>query len=71
LDIVFDRELGAAQIVRDDQALRTAVISGRPMRVVEVGPRLQEVLDAFRRWAAMPTAVPPKTRASRRNSRAG
>jgi hypothetical protein len=70
LDIVFDRELGSAQIVRDDQALRVAVIGGRPMRVIEVGPRLQEVLDAFRRWAAVPVTVPPKTKASRKNASA-
>ena len=50
LDVVFDHELGSAQIVRDDGALRTAVINGRPVRAVELGPRLQEVLDAFRRW---------------------
>jgi hypothetical protein len=71
LDVVFDRELGSTQIVRDDQALRTAVISGRPMRIVELGPRLQEVLDAFRRWAAIPTSAPRGTSNRRRDSHAG
>lgn len=66
LDVVFDRELGSAEIVRDDQTLRSAVISGRPVRVIELAPRLQEVLDAFRRWASAPTAA-PKKRASQRS----
>jgi hypothetical protein len=70
LDVVFDRELGSTEIVRDDQALRDAVISGRPMLVVEIGPRLQEVLDGFRRWAAVPTTTPKRTSTRRRDSRA-
>jgi hypothetical protein len=70
LDVVFDRELGSAQIVRDDQALRAAVISGRPVLVIELGPRLLEVLDAFRRWTAVPATTPPKRKAQRRGSRA-
>lgn len=71
LDIVFDRELGSTRIVRDDEALRAAVISGRPVRVIELAPRLQEVLDAFRRWTALPATTPQKTKARRRDSSAG
>lgn len=71
LDVVFDRELGSTEIVRDDQTLRRAVISGRSMRVVELGPRLQEVLDAFRRWSAVPKSAPRRTGTRRRDSRAG
>lgn len=71
LDVVFDRELGAARLVRDDQALRSAVISGRPVRVIELAPRLQEVLDAFRRWSGVSTTPPVTNSASRRSSRAG
>ncbi len=52
LDVVFDRPLGTATIVRTDGQLRAAVISGRPMLVIELGPRLREVLDAFSRWAS-------------------
>lgn len=51
-DVVFDAELGTVTIVRDDDALREAVGHGRPVRVLVLGPRLQEVSDAFRRWAA-------------------
>ena len=54
VDVVFDRELGSTEIVRDDAGLRAAVISGRVVRVIELGPRVQEVLDGFRRWAAAP-----------------
>ena len=57
LDVVFDRALGTATIARTDAELRAAVISGRAMLVVELGLRLQEVLDAFNRWASIPTAT--------------
>jgi hypothetical protein len=62
LDVVFDCQLGSALVVRDDTALRQAVVTGRPVRVIELGPRLQEVLDAFRRWSE---ATRPGTRVRR------
>ena len=70
-DVVFDRELGLAVIVRDDAALRAAVITGRVVRVIELGPRLQEVLDGFRRWAEAPPSTAPRQRRTRPNSQAG
>lgn len=51
IDVVFDRQLGQARIVRDDEALRGAVAIGRPVQVIELGPRLEEVAEAFQRWA--------------------
>lgn len=57
LDVVFDRALGTATIARTDADLRAAVISGRAVLVVELGPRLQEVLDAFNRWTSAATAT--------------
>jgi hypothetical protein len=66
LDVVFDRALGAATIARTDAELRAAVISGRAVLVVELGPRLQEVLDAFNRWASASTATTePRARRGR------
>jgi hypothetical protein len=69
LDVVFDRALGAATTVRSHAELRAAVVCGRAVIVVELSPRLQEVLDAFNRWtaAAAPPAEPPTRR--RRQSR--
>ena len=71
VDIVFDRELGSAEIARDDAAVRQAAISGRPVQVVELGARLQEVLDAFRRWALAPSLVATRARGARSDSGAG
>ncbi len=59
-DVVFSRELGGVEIVRDDATLRAAVIGGGPVQVIELGPRLQEVLDAFRRWAEVTPYTPPR-----------
>jgi hypothetical protein len=67
LDVVFHIELGQAAIVRDDAALCAAVSHGRPVRVLELGPRLDDVADAFRRWAA---AAPARGRRVRRGSSA-
>jgi hypothetical protein len=64
LDVVFDRALGMATIVRSDGELRAAVIIGRAVNVVELGPRLQEVIDAFNRWASA-SAVTGEPRARR------
>lgn len=69
LDVVFDRELGCAKMVRDDAELREAVLGGRPVRVIELGPRLQEVLDGFRRWAE--ASAPAATPARRRRTSSG
>lgn len=57
LDVVFDRALGTATVVRSDAELRAAVMSGRAINVVELGPRLQEVIDAFNRWASATAAT--------------
>jgi len=51
LDIVFDIRLGRIQLARSDAELAKAVRARSPVQVVELGPRLQEVGDAFRRWA--------------------
>jgi hypothetical protein len=69
LDVVFDRELGTASIVRTDDDLRTAVIIGHTVVVVELGPRLQEIVDAFNRWSAV--AAPARERGPRSNRRTG
>ncbi|MDQ2983078.1 MAG: hypothetical protein M3R70_03995 [Actinomycetota bacterium] len=69
LDLVFSRELGGAELARDDASLRTAVIGGRPVRVLELGPRLQEVLDAFRRWAEAAPFTPPRQVPARSRSK--
>jgi hypothetical protein len=61
-DVVFHVELGHVAIVRDDAALRVAVSHGRTVRVLELGPRLQEVSDAFRRWV---TSAPASRRSRR------
>jgi hypothetical protein len=53
---VFDRELGTVTFARTDAELRAAVTSGRPVNVIELGPRLEEILDAFTRWAAAPSS---------------
>jgi hypothetical protein len=50
-DVVYDKQLGSIQVVRGDEELRQAVIHGRPVQVIELGSRLVEVADAFRRWA--------------------
>jgi hypothetical protein len=71
LDVVFDSQLGSAAIVRDDATLRQAVVSGRPVLVVELGPRLQEVLDAFRRWSDAPRPPAARMRPVRRDEQAG
>jgi hypothetical protein len=65
LDVVFDRELGTMVLARSDTELRAAVVSGRAVNVIEVGPRLQEVLDAFDRWASAGVG-PPAARTSTR-----
>jgi hypothetical protein len=71
LDIVFDRALGTATIVRSDAELRAAVITGRAVSVVELGPRLQEVVDAFNRWASATAAtVEPRARRGRQSGSA-
>lgn len=57
LDVVFDRALGTTTVVRSDAEVRAAVISGRAVNVVELGPRLQEVIDAFNRWASATAAT--------------
>jgi hypothetical protein len=57
IDVVFDRALGIATLVRSDAGLRAAVTSGRSVNVLELGRRLEEVLDAFTRWAEA-TATP-------------
>jgi hypothetical protein len=69
LDVVFDRELGTATVVRSDQDLRAAVIGGHAVVVVELGSRLQEIVDAFNRWSAV--AAPARARGARRNRATG
>lgn len=71
LDVVFDRELGSTEVVRDDGSLRAAVISGRTVRVIELGPRLQEVLDGFRRWADLAAPTARGQRRARPSTQAG
>jgi hypothetical protein len=65
LDVVFDRALGTTTVVRSDAELRAAVISGRAVNVVELGPRLQEVIDAFNRWT--PATGEARARRSRQS----
>jgi hypothetical protein len=50
-DVVFHMQLGEVVVARDDESLRAAVSHGRPVQVIALGERLQEVGDAFRRWA--------------------
>jgi hypothetical protein len=64
LELVFDLELGSAAVVRTDAELAAAVLSGRAVKAVELGPRLQEVGDAYRRWIE----VAPRPRRRRSNS---
>ena len=66
IDVVFDRSLGTATLVRSDAELRAAVTSGRAVNVLELGPRLEEVLEAFTRWVdATTTSAGQATRARR------
>jgi hypothetical protein len=71
LDVVFDRALGVATVVRTDSELRAAVTTGRTMIVVGLAARLQEVTAAFSRWAsaASGSAEPRSGRARSRSSR--
>jgi hypothetical protein len=69
LDVVFDRELGTSSIVRRDEDLRIAVVTGHSVVVVELGARLQEIVDAFNRWSAV--AAPARASGTRRDRRAG
>jgi hypothetical protein len=49
-DVVFHMQLGEVVVARDNESLRAAVAHGRPVQVIALGERLQEVGDAFRRW---------------------
>jgi hypothetical protein len=70
LDAVFDLRLGSLGLARSDAELATLVRTGQPVHVIELGPRLQEVGDAFRRWAQV-AAHRPRQRRKARDSRAG
>jgi hypothetical protein len=65
LDVVFDLRLGVLTIARSDAELAAAVTTGRPSQVIELGSRLQEVSDGFRRWAK---AAPHRPRKQRQQS---
>ena len=62
-DAVFDNSLGLLMIARDSEELRRLVVHGRAVHVLPLAERLQEVGDAFRRWAEA-TPEPTKRRRS-------
>ena len=49
LTLVWDMELEAASWASNDQDIVTAARHGRPVRLIRVGPRLQEVLASVDR----------------------
>jgi hypothetical protein len=51
LDVVVDLRLGQIRLAQSDVELAEAVRVRNPIQVIELGPRLQEIGDAFRRWA--------------------
>jgi hypothetical protein len=68
LDAVFDLRLGRLALARADDELTDAVRTGGPVQVIEIGRRLQEVGDAFRRWAEV-APFRPRQRRSRGSER--
>jgi hypothetical protein len=68
LEVVFDLRLGSIRLARSDTELAQAVRVRRPIQVIELGTRLQEVGDAFRRWADVAPFRPPQ-RGRRRDQR--
>jgi hypothetical protein len=70
LELVVDLELGSAAVARTDAELATAVLSGRPVKVIELGSRLQEIGDAYRRWIEVSPHAPRQRRGARSSRRA-
>lgn len=65
LDVVFDLRLGSIRLARSDAELAEAVRTRSPVHVIELGPRLQQVGDAFRLWAEVAPFHPPQRRKRR------
>lgn len=63
LDVVFDLQLKEAIVVQDTRVVGELVAHGRPVRLVRLGPRREEVRAAFDRLCA---AVGPAGSGSRR-----
>jgi hypothetical protein len=68
LEMVFDLRLGVLTLARTDGEVAAATRIAGPVQVVDLGKRLQEAGDAFRRWAEV-LPFEPRQRQSRKNER--
>jgi hypothetical protein len=70
VDVLYDMQLKTAVVAGQATDVRRAIIHGRPVRLVELGPRRAEITEAFRRVGQATAAAPPSSRQRSRTRRA-
>lgn len=68
--VLYDMQLKTAVVAGDATDVRKAIIHGRPVRLVELGPRHAEITEAFRRVGQAAAAASPASRQRGRTRRA-
>ena len=68
LDVVFDLELKEAVVLRDSHLVAELIAHGRPVRLVRLAPRREEIRAAFQRLCE--AIAPPASAGSRASATA-
>jgi hypothetical protein len=69
-DLVFDKQMGTAELAFNAREVRRLIAHERPVHLIQLGPRLREISDAFRRWSSVQKA-PRLSKTQARRSRSG